>query len=78
MNLIILNLYIFFQRNFAAKVSAGENKSTRPSNPLPIREHHIKNLKTNSEYDVVVIGGGATGAGIALDAVSRGWVLNWY
>ena len=35
------------------------------------REQTIKNLK-KPEFDLVVIGGGITGAGIALDASSRG------
>ncbi|MDQ3396277.1 MAG: FAD-dependent oxidoreductase [Deinococcota bacterium] len=35
------------------------------------REHHIDRLKTES-FDLLVIGGGATGAGTALDAASRG------
>ena len=35
------------------------------------RSENIQTLK-NSEYDILVIGGGATGAGIALDAASRG------
>ena len=30
-------------------------------------------LLPNEEFDLIVIGGGITGAGIALDAVSRGW-----
>jgi len=33
---------------------------------------NIKNELQNNEFDVVVIGGGITGAGIALDAASRG------
>ena len=35
------------------------------------RKEHIEKLKTES-FDLVVIGGGATGAGIALDASARG------
>jgi len=35
------------------------------------REEHIEKLKTET-FDLVVIGGGATGAGIALDASARG------
>ena len=35
------------------------------------REEHIEALKTQS-FDLLVIGGGATGAGVALDAASRG------
>ncbi len=35
------------------------------------REKHVEALKTE-EFDLLVIGGGATGAGVALDAASRG------
>ena len=35
------------------------------------REHYIRELK-NLQFDLLVIGGGITGAGIALDATSRG------
>ena len=35
------------------------------------REEHLQRLKTQT-FDLLVIGGGATGAGVALDAVSRG------
>lgn len=40
--------------------------------PLPTREEQVKTLKNTSEYDVLIIGGGATGAGCALDACTRG------
>ena len=36
------------------------------------RKKAIEQLKTHGEWDVVVIGGGATGLGTALDAVTRG------
>ncbi|ODQ67759.1 DAO-domain-containing protein [Nadsonia fulvescens var. elongata DSM 6958] len=39
------------------------------------RQHMLNNMKSatpEKPYDVVIIGGGATGTGIALDAVSRG------
>lgn len=36
------------------------------------RKMLIERLKTGEQYDVVVIGGGATGLGVALDAASRG------
>lgn len=39
--------------------------------PLPPRSECISSLQSES-FDVVVIGGGATGAGCALDAVTRG------
>ena len=43
--------------------------------PLPTREEQINRLRAGTEgneYDLLVIGGGATGSGIALDAASRG------
>ena len=48
--------------------------SKRPKRrTLPTREDQIKALKSQKEpYDVLIIGGGATGAGCALDACTRG------
>ena len=37
------------------------------------RKKAIEQLKAHGEWDVVVIGGGATGLGTALDAVTRGY-----
>ncbi|GAU98062.1 hypothetical protein RvY_09260 [Ramazzottius varieornatus] len=39
---------------------------------IPSREEQVKALQTVPEYDVLIIGGGCTGTGVALDAVSRG------
>ncbi|RUS91130.1 hypothetical protein EGW08_001155 [Elysia chlorotica] len=39
--------------------------------PLPLREELIKGIKCQ-ELDVLVIGGGCTGVGVALDATTRG------
>ena len=40
---------------------------------IPSRSDQLSRLQDpNAEYDVLVIGGGATGAGIALDAAVRG------
>ena len=36
------------------------------------REYQLKKLKETSSFDVVVIGGGASGLGVAVDAASRG------
>src|SRR6188768_1816271 len=36
------------------------------------RNHHIDKLKATKEFDICIIGGGATGLGIAVDAASRG------
>ena len=42
---------------------------------LPSRTEQLRRLQTNedNEYDILVIGGGATGAGVALDAATRGY-----
>ena len=44
--------------------------------PLLSRQEQLKQLK-EMEYDVLVIGGGATGAGCALDAATRGKNCNY-
>ncbi|NOY14192.1 MAG: FAD-dependent oxidoreductase, partial [Deltaproteobacteria bacterium] len=36
------------------------------------RQQHLQQLKDGSSFDLLVIGGGATGCGVALDAASRG------
>jgi len=36
------------------------------------RQQHLDQLKDGSIYDLIVIGGGATGCGVALDAATRG------
>lgn len=36
------------------------------------REQHVARLQGGDTFDILVIGGGATGAGVALDAASRG------
>src|SRR3954452_14186011 len=42
-------------------------------NPLFDRTLLLQKLKSRASWDVVVIGGGATGLGIAVDAASRGF-----
>src|SRR5215211_4354609 len=37
------------------------------------RKTGIKRLAAEKEWDLIVIGGGATGLGVALEAVSRGY-----
>ncbi|NXM85577.1 GPDM protein, partial [Oenanthe oenanthe] len=39
---------------------------------LPSREQQLQALQSSGEFDVLVIGGGATGCGCALDAATRG------
>lgn len=37
-------------------------------NELPTREEQVESLAKTPEYDMLIIGGGATGAGVAVDA----------
>jgi len=52
--------------------AATATKNLRAKRPLPPRDEQIKSLQSGTEFDVLIIGGGATGAGCALDAVTRG------
>lgn len=47
-------------------------KEVEPPKGLPSRAEQIRRLKADDAFDVLVIGGGATGAGVALDASMRG------
>ena len=38
----------------------------------PSRREQLRKLRANEEFDVLIIGGGATGAGAAVDAATRG------
>ncbi|OCT63487.1 uncharacterized protein LOC495948 isoform X2 [Xenopus laevis] len=53
-------------------VEAAEAIKSFAQNELPSREAQLLTLQKTKEFDVLVIGGGATGCGCALDAVSRG------
>ena len=60
-------------------IAAEKTVVGQPNNPLPSRSVHINALKNTPEFDVLVIGGGASGCGVALDAVTRGkqeFILN--
>ncbi|RTQ50804.1 glycerol-3-phosphate dehydrogenase/oxidase [Hymenobacter gummosus] len=46
--------------------------SSAPKNPFS-RIAQLQQLGTQPEWDLIVIGGGATGLGVALDALSRGY-----
>ncbi|XP_076044553.1 glycerophosphate oxidase 1 isoform X3 [Oratosquilla oratoria] len=54
-----------------AHVTAAESLKVRPNRNLPSRAQQLSSLE-GENFDVLVIGGGATGSGCALDAVSRG------
>jgi glycerol-3-phosphate dehydrogenase len=46
-------------------------KERHAKRQLPTRDEQIKSLQTES-FDVLIIGGGASGSGCALDSVTRG------
>lgn len=48
-----------------------EEKIIKRARKLPPRSEQINALQSGEEYDVLIIGGGATGAGCALDACTR-------
>lgn len=48
------------------------NKAPKRKSPLPPRNEMISRLQSGEEYDVLIIGGGASGAGCCLDACTRG------
>jgi hypothetical protein len=57
------------------KLKLLEAESKKPSEwlaKLPTREEQVEIMSKYPEYDVLIIGGGCTGAGVAVDAVSRG------
>ncbi|XP_069472516.1 glycerol-3-phosphate dehydrogenase, mitochondrial isoform X2 [Ambystoma mexicanum] len=60
------------KRITVAYVEAAEPVKHFVINELPSREAQLMTLENTKEFDVLVIGGGATGSGCALDAVTRG------
>ncbi len=45
-----------------------------PDSPLPLtRDRLIETLRDSTPWDIIIIGGGATGLGAAVDAASRGY-----
>ncbi|XP_077997220.1 glycerol-3-phosphate dehydrogenase, mitochondrial-like [Glandiceps talaboti] len=64
---------VFFTRQQSNKqLQAAESGKIPEYAPLKSREEQLKALGDTPEYDVFIIGGGATGCGVALDAISRG------
>ncbi|XP_066046591.1 glycerol-3-phosphate dehydrogenase, mitochondrial [Chamaea fasciata] len=53
------------------QVEAEEGAPVRREH-LPTREQQLAALQSSGEFDVLIIGGGATGCGCALDAATRG------
>ncbi|CUM64657.1 uncharacterized protein PRCAT00002266001 [Priceomyces carsonii] len=66
-------VYLDFIRSPKPSALTNSYKPLRKDLPEPpSRESLLKNLDTTEKFDVVVIGGGATGTGVALDAATRG------
>ncbi|EDW62062.1 glycerol-3-phosphate dehydrogenase, mitochondrial [Drosophila virilis] len=55
----------------SAPVAQDRNKAPQMKRELPSRSMSIDSLR-RTEYDILIIGGGAVGAGCALDAATRG------
>jgi len=71
---IAYTLLVFFvwQRKVpVASVMALETQQKLAATPLPTRATQLQALQ-EKHFDILVIGGGATGCGVALDAASRG------
>lgn len=74
--------YWYLNSGPAYPLSTKETRRPPPPWTPPSREHMLKSLKASGaikttgladeEFDLLVVGGGATGAGVAVDAASRG------
>lgn len=62
---------VFPLQGALVQVQAAEGAPVRKDH-LPTREQQLLALQSGEEFDVLVIGGGATGCGCALDAATRG------
>ena len=50
-----------------------QDRSIKVNFKLKSREQHLKEMQdAKTEYDLLIIGGGANGAGVVIDAASRG------
>ncbi|XP_043097724.1 glycerol-3-phosphate dehydrogenase, mitochondrial isoform X3 [Puntigrus tetrazona] len=68
-----LSQFFEYRKNQArlAYVEAQGDLKVPFKDALPTREEQISALRSTEEFDVLVVGGGATGSGCALDAVTR-------
>uniref|UniRef100_A0A5S6Q981 glycerol-3-phosphate dehydrogenase n=1 Tax=Trichuris muris TaxID=70415 RepID=A0A5S6Q981_TRIMR len=72
-----LGIDIFYERKLTEKLFMNVAAKEVPVkknflHSLPTRAQIINSLKETEEFDLLVIGGGATGAGVVLDAQTRG------
>lgn len=68
-----LSQFLEYRRNKArlAYVEAEGELRTPFEDRLPSRQEQLATLQNTPEFDVLIVGGGATGSGCALDAVTR-------
>uniref|UniRef100_A0A8C2AQG8 glycerol-3-phosphate dehydrogenase n=1 Tax=Cyprinus carpio TaxID=7962 RepID=A0A8C2AQG8_CYPCA len=68
-----LSQFFEYRKNQAqlAYVEAQGELKVPFNDALPTREEQLSTLRNTEEFDVLVVGGGATGSGCALDAVTR-------
>ena len=59
-------------RMFSADWETGNYHGKTETDAIPSRGAMVKKLKSGRQFDVLIVGGGATGAGAALDAAQRG------
>ena len=64
-------LYINLPGRSKRNGSTANGSRTRPTAPLPTRAAQLASLRSE-HFDVLVIGGGATGSGCTLDSATRG------
>lgn len=63
---------VFIAQRQYDRLSRTTWKDIEPPNfELKSREENIQLMKQGMQYDVLVVGGGATGTGVALDAATR-------
>uniref|UniRef100_A0A1I7U8F5 Glycerol-3-phosphate dehydrogenase n=1 Tax=Caenorhabditis tropicalis TaxID=1561998 RepID=A0A1I7U8F5_9PELO len=65
-------LTIWQSRTGLAKIHEASKYDKELLKDLPSRESLVDSIKNEKQFDVLVIGGGSAGAGIALDAQTRG------
>ncbi|KAH8276559.1 hypothetical protein KR018_007912, partial [Drosophila ironensis] len=68
----VLASYSLDSKNSPPVVKNAALMQSMPKISLPTRPQQIKSLMEDQDFDVLIIGGGATGAGCALDSVTRG------
>jgi glycerol-3-phosphate dehydrogenase len=69
--------YYFLNSGPAYPPSTRESRKPPPPWLPPTREQNLNVLKASgsgedTKFDILIVGGGATGAGVAVDAASRG------